>query len=59
MTASTTRPLVGIVMGSDSDYPVMRAAEEALAEFDRHGVRAGIAASMAAAEERSRAMSGD
>src|SRR5699024_2189350 len=32
---------------------------EALAEFDRHGVRAGIAASMAAAEERSRAMSGD
>ena len=34
MTASTTRPLVGIVMGSDSDYPVMRAAEEALAEFD-------------------------
>jgi 5-(carboxyamino)imidazole ribonucleotide mutase len=27
------RPLVGIVMGSDSDYPVMRAAEEALAEF--------------------------
>ncbi|EWS80859.1 N5-carboxyaminoimidazole ribonucleotide mutase [Brachybacterium phenoliresistens] len=27
-------PLVGIVMGSDSDYPVMRAAEEALAEFD-------------------------
>ena len=27
------RPLVGIVMGSDSDYPVMKAAEEALAEF--------------------------
>lgn len=27
-------PLVGIVMGSDSDYPVMKAAEEALAEFD-------------------------
>lgn len=26
-------PLVGIVMGSDSDYPVMRAAQEALAEF--------------------------
>lgn len=26
-------PLVGIVMGSDSDYPTMRAAEEALAEF--------------------------
>jgi 5-(carboxyamino)imidazole ribonucleotide mutase len=35
MTAEQTapRPLVGIVMGSDSDYPVMRAAEEALAEF--------------------------
>jgi 5-(carboxyamino)imidazole ribonucleotide mutase len=26
-------PLVGIVMGSDSDLPVMRAAAEALAEF--------------------------
>jgi 5-(carboxyamino)imidazole ribonucleotide mutase len=26
-------PLVGIVMGSDSDWPVMRAAAEALAEF--------------------------
>ncbi len=33
MTASTS-PLVGIVMGSDSDWPVMRAAAEALAEFD-------------------------
>ena len=33
MTESTERPLVGIVMGSDSDYPVMKAAEEALAEF--------------------------
>ena len=34
MTAdAASRPLVGIVMGSDSDYPVMRAAEEALAEF--------------------------
>ena len=32
---------------------------EALAEFDRQGIRAGIAASMAAAAERSRAMSGD
>jgi 5-(carboxyamino)imidazole ribonucleotide mutase len=29
-------PLVGVVMGSDSDWPVMRAAAEALAEF---GVR--------------------
>jgi len=28
------RPLVGVVMGSDSDWPVMRAAAEALAEFD-------------------------
>ena len=28
------RPLIGIVMGSDSDWPVMRAAGEALAEFE-------------------------
>ncbi len=28
------RPRVGIVMGSDSDWPVMEAAVEALAEFD-------------------------
>jgi 5-(carboxyamino)imidazole ribonucleotide mutase len=27
-------PLVGVIMGSDSDWPVMRAATEALAEFD-------------------------
>ena len=27
-------PVVGVVMGSDSDLPVMRAAAEALAEFD-------------------------
>jgi 5-(carboxyamino)imidazole ribonucleotide mutase len=27
-------PVVGIVMGSDSDWPVMEAAAEALAEFD-------------------------
>ncbi|SEG90829.1 5-(carboxyamino)imidazole ribonucleotide mutase [Thermomonospora echinospora] len=26
-------PLVGVVMGSDSDWPVMKAAAEALAEF--------------------------
>lgn len=33
-------PLVGVVMGSDSDLPVMRAAAEALAEFGvRHEVR--------------------
>jgi 5-(carboxyamino)imidazole ribonucleotide mutase len=29
----TTGPLVGVVMGSDSDWPVMRAAAEALDEF--------------------------
>ena len=28
------RPLVGVIMGSDSDWPVMSAAAEALAEFD-------------------------
>jgi 5-(carboxyamino)imidazole ribonucleotide mutase len=28
-----SRPLVGIVMGSDSDWPTMRAAAEALDEF--------------------------
>jgi 5-(carboxyamino)imidazole ribonucleotide mutase len=27
-------PLVGVIMGSDSDWPVMRAAAEALDEFD-------------------------
>ncbi|MBD5786409.1 5-(carboxyamino)imidazole ribonucleotide mutase [Cellulosimicrobium terreum] len=27
-------PIVGIVMGSDSDWPVMQAAADALAEFD-------------------------
>jgi 5-(carboxyamino)imidazole ribonucleotide mutase len=26
-------PLVGVVMGSDSDWPVMQAAAEALEEF--------------------------
>ena len=30
----TDAPVVGIVMGSDSDWPVMRAAAEALKEFD-------------------------
>jgi 5-(carboxyamino)imidazole ribonucleotide mutase len=29
-----TLPVVGIVMGSDSDWPVMRAAAEALDEFE-------------------------
>lgn len=28
------RPVVGIVMGSDSDWPTMKAAAEACAEFD-------------------------
>jgi 5-(carboxyamino)imidazole ribonucleotide mutase len=28
------QPLVGVIMGSDSDWPVMRAAAEALTEFD-------------------------
>ena len=27
-------PIVGVIMGSDSDWPVMQAAAEALAEFD-------------------------
>lgn len=27
-------PVIGVIMGSDSDWPVMRAAGEALAEFD-------------------------
>ena len=30
----STTPAVGIVMGSDSDWPVMQAAAEACAEFD-------------------------
>ena len=32
-TVSKARPVVGIVMGSDSDWPVMGAAAEALDEF--------------------------
>ena len=28
-----TAPQVGVIMGSDSDWPTMRAAAEALAEF--------------------------
>jgi 5-(carboxyamino)imidazole ribonucleotide mutase len=34
MTQQTDGPRVGIVMGSDSDWPVMKAAAEALAEFE-------------------------
>ncbi len=34
-----SEPLVGVIMGSDSDWPVMRAAAEALTEFEvRHEV---------------------
>ncbi|MEA2516059.1 MAG: 5-(carboxyamino)imidazole ribonucleotide mutase [Thermomicrobiales bacterium] len=33
MTASEASPLVGVVMGSDSDLPTMRAAVDALTEF--------------------------
>ena len=32
--AAPQQPRVGIVMGSDSDWPTMQAAAEALAEFD-------------------------
>jgi 5-(carboxyamino)imidazole ribonucleotide mutase len=39
MTAEPT-PAVGVIMGSDSDWPIMSAAAEALAEFDvAHEVR--------------------
>ncbi len=31
---TNTNPIVGIVMGSDSDWPVMQAAAQALTEFD-------------------------
>ena len=31
---STTDPLVGVIMGSDSDWPVLRLAADALAEFE-------------------------
>ncbi|GAA2024980.1 5-(carboxyamino)imidazole ribonucleotide mutase [Yaniella flava] len=34
MTHLSQTPRVGVVMGSDSDWPVMLAAAEALAEFD-------------------------
>jgi len=33
-TAAASSPVVGIVMGSDSDWPTMQAAAEACAEFD-------------------------
>ncbi|MEU4498375.1 5-(carboxyamino)imidazole ribonucleotide mutase [Streptomyces sp. NPDC023998] len=34
MTSPAQRPLVGIVMGSDSDWPVMEAAAQVLDEFE-------------------------
>src|SRR5882762_10072736 len=33
MNNTTDKPLVGILMGSDSDWPVMKAAADALKEF--------------------------
>ena len=33
MNTNVDKPLVGILMGSDSDWPVLKAAAEALAEF--------------------------
>lgn len=38
--SSTTKPIVGIIMGSDSDLPVMQAAADILSEFDvAHEIR--------------------
>ena len=34
MAPMSTNPLVGLIMGSDSDWPVMSEAAEALAEFE-------------------------
>ena len=31
---TSTEPVVGVIMGSDSDWPVLKLAAEALAEFD-------------------------
>jgi 5-(carboxyamino)imidazole ribonucleotide mutase len=33
MKKDTTKPMVGILMGSDSDWPIMKAAADACAEF--------------------------
>jgi len=33
MTGTSASPVAGVVMGSDSDWPVMQAAAQALAEF--------------------------
>jgi 5-(carboxyamino)imidazole ribonucleotide mutase len=34
MTSTEVTPVVGVIMGSDSDWPVMSAAADALAEFE-------------------------
>lgn len=34
MSTSAAGPIIGIVMGSDSDWPVMEAAAQALDEFE-------------------------
>jgi 5-(carboxyamino)imidazole ribonucleotide mutase len=34
MVGADVAPVVGVIMGSDSDWPVMKAAAEALAEFE-------------------------
>ncbi len=34
MSENVADPVVGVVMGSDSDWPTMKAATEVLAEFD-------------------------
>ena len=34
MKKKTAKPIVGIIMGSDSDWPTLKAAAEACAEFD-------------------------
>ena len=40
MVVLTEQPLVGVIMGSDSDWPVMEGAAQALAEFEvPHEVR--------------------
>lgn len=50
MSPSEKRPLVGLVMGSDSDWPVMKAAAEALEEFGI-GFEADVVSAHRMAEE--------
>lgn len=60
MNSSSDKPLVGILMGSDSDWPVMKAAADALKEFsivseakvisahrDPHGLEEYVSAAIA------------